>query len=156
MFRMLCVIMLASALTSAGDVEIAVAHLKKLEGFRSERYWDRSRWSIGYGTAAKPGETTITREEATRRLLAECVIRRAYIQRHTIKQLSEHQRAALIVFVYNVGLGTYRRSALLRRLNGGDYAAVPHELRKFVYSGKTRVPGLVRRREAEVRIWQQG
>jgi lysozyme len=45
---------------------------------------------------------------------------------------------------------------LLRRLNQGEYKAVPAELMRWVNSGGRPLPGLVRRRKAEGVLFFQG
>ena len=71
--------------------------------------------------------------------------------------LTDGQRAALTSFVFNVGVGAFKRSTLLQALNLGLYEDVPSELRrwnKVTVNGKKRVSnGLVNRREAEVALW---
>lgn len=57
--------------------------------------------------------------------------------------------AALTDFAYNVGVGALRASTLRRRVNAGDWGAVPAELRKWVRGSGRVLPGLVKRREAE-------
>ena len=68
--------------------------------------------------------------------------------------LRPHQRGALISFAFNVGLAALHRSTLLRRVHAGAYDAVPDELRRWNRAGGKILPGLVRRREAEARLWQ--
>lgn len=60
--------------------------------------------------------------------------------------------AALTDWAYNLGLGALRASTLRRRVATGDWDAVPAELRKWVRGGGRVLPGLVARREAEVRL----
>lgn len=74
--------------------------------------------------------------------------------------LTDQQFGTLVSFTFNVGIGAFRSSTLLRLLNTGDYAAVPTELMKWT---KTRIngqlvssPGLVRRRSAEAAYWAEG
>ena len=68
--------------------------------------------------------------------------------------LAPHQYDTLVSFVFNVGVSAFRGSSLLRLLNGGDYAAVPGQLRRWVYAGGRLNPGLVHRRTSEVAQWQ--
>lgn len=70
--------------------------------------------------------------------------------------LMQCQFDALVVFAFNVGTDALARSTLLRRLNGGDYADVPNQLRRWVWAAGRRVRGLVNRREAEIRLWKEG
>ena len=70
--------------------------------------------------------------------------------------LTQYQFDALVSFVFNVGVGAFGGSTLLRRLNQGDYNAVPAELMRWVNSGGTPLPGLVRRRRAEGVLFSRG
>jgi len=68
--------------------------------------------------------------------------------------VNDNQFSALTSFVFNIGIGAFKRSSLLRKLNAGDYAAVPRELMRWVHAGRRKVlPGLKRRREAEAKLW---
>jgi len=50
----------------------------------------------------------------------------------------------------------FTTSTLLRKLNAGDYNAVPVELMKWINSGGRKVQGLVNRRAAEGGLWAKG
>lgn len=58
--------------------------------------------------------------------------------------------AALIDFTFNLGAGNLQASNLRRRVNAGDWQAVPAELIKWVRGGGRTLLGLVKRRKAEV------
>jgi lysozyme len=62
--------------------------------------------------------------------------------------------AAITDFVFNLGPGRLQASTLRRRINAGQYEQVPDELRKWVWGGGKKLPGLIMRREDEVRLWQ--
>lgn len=68
--------------------------------------------------------------------------------------LTQSQFDALVSFAFNVGLPAFRHSTLLKRLNAGDAAAVPAELRRWVYAKGQRLPVLARRREDEIHLWE--
>ncbi|MBD2107525.1 lysozyme [Nodosilinea sp. FACHB-13] len=68
-------------------------------------------------------------------------------------ELVNNQRDALASFVYNIGLQAFEESTLLKKLNAGEYDAVPAELMKFTKAGGEEFPGLVNRRKAEVELW---
>ncbi|ELY5919578.1 lysozyme [Cronobacter sakazakii] len=63
--------------------------------------------------------------------------------------LGEYQRAALYSFTYNVGIGSFSKSTLLKRLNAGDQEGACNELRRWVYAGGVKWKGLLNRREME-------
>ena len=67
--------------------------------------------------------------------------------------VNDNQFSALVSFVFNIGVGAFKRASLLRKLNAGDYAAVPKELMRWVRAGGKVLAGLKRRREAEARLW---
>jgi len=65
------------------------------------------------------------------------------------KYASDYQKAMLVSFTYNVGIGNLASSTLLRKLNAGDHVGVCDELSKWVYAKKKKLPGLVVRRKDE-------
>ncbi len=67
--------------------------------------------------------------------------------------LTQEQFDALVSFCFNVGPGNFRKSTLLRLLNRGDYTAVPGQLQLWVKAGRRALPGLIRRRAAEAKLW---
>jgi lysozyme len=146
--------MLVSASLWASSVSTATILLRQAEGYRAQRYWDVSRYSIGYGSIAKPGEKSITRTEATARLVRTVVALDRQVGRLVKVQLSENQRAALVVFAYNTGLGGLSKSTLLRKINAGKFSEVPSEFRKWKISNGKVSKGLVQRREKEIELWK--
>lgn len=68
---------------------------------------------------------------------------------------SEYQKAAITSFVYNVGLGNFKSSTLLRKLNNGDHAGACDQLIRWVYAQGKKLNGLVSRR-GEERQWCLG
>ncbi|MEW6121299.1 MAG: lysozyme [Pseudomonadota bacterium] len=114
--------------------------------------------TIGYGHTdaakhplkVKPG-IRITEAEATAILdtdLDEC---EDAVSRLVKVPLNDNQFGALVSFQFN--LGALGSSTLLKKLNAGDYSAVPGEMRRWVNAGGKRLQGLVNRREAEITLW---
>ncbi|WP_334473905.1 lysozyme [Arsenophonus sp. PmNCSU2021_1] len=58
-------------------------------------------------------------------------------------------QAALYSFVYNVGIGNFRRSTLLKKLNAGDRQGACDEMKRWVYDEGIKQKGLMTRREIE-------
>ena len=75
---------------------------------------------------------------------SECVRRYDNNQR-----TNQHQFDAMVDFTFNVGCSAFRHSTLLKKVNAGDMWGASNEFMKWVYVGKKKVPGLVRRRTAE-------
>ena len=67
--------------------------------------------------------------------------------------LSNNEEQALVSFAYNVGVGAFAGSSLLKKLNTGDKLATAKEFDKWVFGGGKKLRGLVRRRESEKRLF---
>lgn len=68
---------------------------------------------------------------------------------------SPYQHASMVSFAYNVGMGNFKSSTLLKKMNAGDHIAACEELSKWVYAQKKKLNGLVKRREVE-QAWCMG
>jgi lysozyme len=66
--------------------------------------------------------------------------------------LNANQYGALVSWTFNVGAANVESSTLLRRLNAGEApnTVIEEELPKWNNAGGQTLPGLVRRRAAEV------
>jgi N-acetylmuramoyl-L-alanine amidase len=126
-------------------------HLKRLEAQggkpKLNAYWDRKQWSIGFGTKSYKGET-ITPEEADRRMKVAVKRFEHCVNRYINVRLTQNQFDALVSFAYNVGCGALKRSTLRRKLNSGNYDAVPRELMRWIKPRSLR-----KRRRAEIALW---
>lgn len=67
--------------------------------------------------------------------------------------LNDNQFAALVSFIYNIGIAAFKKSTLLRELNKGNYAKVPTELIRWNKDNGKVIPGLANRRAAEAGLW---
>jgi GH24 family phage-related lysozyme (muramidase) len=67
--------------------------------------------------------------------------------------ISQGQFDALVSFAYNLGLRSLSTSTLLRKLNAGDKQGAANEFGKWVNAGGVRLNGLVKRREAERKLF---
>ncbi|KAF5649617.1 Lysozyme [Fusarium sp. NRRL 52700] len=72
-------------------------------------------------------------------------------------RLNRNQYGALISWAFNMGCGNAESSALVGRLNKGEdpNTAISQELPQWVYASGQRLPGLVRRRSAEIELAQK-
>ncbi len=69
--------------------------------------------------------------------------------------LNDNQFDALVSFVFNVGVGAFEGSTLLRRIRAGALDEVPREMAKWIRSGGAHPPGLPIRRAAEGELWSR-
>ena len=60
---------------------------------------------------------------------------------------------ALVSFAFNAGLGNLQRSQIRMRANRGDWEGAAQGFRNFITGGGKVLPGLVRRREAEIALF---
>jgi GH24 family phage-related lysozyme (muramidase) len=138
---------------------------KESEGFRSRLYNDAANYcTIGYGHLIKlascdgsesnefragisvPQGTEILRldmEKAERGIMMLVVD----------ADLTDGQYGALCDFVFNVGVGNFRKSTLRKRVNASDFDRVPFEFRRWVFAGGRKLPGLAKRREKEIALF---
>lgn len=76
-----------------------------------------------------------------------------------LPELRVNQFDALVDFVFNLGIGNFKKSTLLKKIvNNPDDESIPDEFRKWVYATvggkKVKLEGLVKRREWEARRWR--
>jgi len=64
--------------------------------------------------------------------------------------------SAIVSFTYNVGIGNLKKSTLLKKVNANPKdATIPAEFRKWVRANGEVLKGLVRRRDAEAKLYEQ-
>ena len=137
--------------------------IRAFEGCRLSAYkCPAGIWTIGWGAtivngaAVREGDT-ISQSLADELLRAE--ILRIAAQLHEIIPVSAkwggNQQAAVLSWIYNVGLGAAKDSTLRRRINAGEGGPVviPQELPKWDKANGAALPGLTRRRAAEVALF---
>lgn len=141
--------------------------IAEFEGFSPRLYDDPAgHCTIGYGHLVHKGacdgsepprfKQGLSRSEA-RQLLREDARPAGNTVNSLVKvPLTQPQFDALTSFVYNLGAGALAESQLLKRLNNGEYDAVPEEMAKWVHAGGQKLEGLVRRRSAEGQLFATG
>jgi lysozyme len=137
--------------------EDALALIRSSEGLSLKAYLcPAGKWTIGYGHTEGVTSGMVIDAAAAETLLAADV---AALARNVDKlvsvTLTPNQRSALLSFVYNIGLQAFSRSRLLQLLNSGDTAAVPAELKRWVYTRGRILNGLVIRRAREAALWKR-
>jgi len=137
--------------------------LKQWEGLRLSAYKDAGGiWTIGYGHTSAAGTPRVYQGMRISEPQAEEILTRDLVQYERAVEgnvkvpLNDNQFAALVAFTYNVGVSAFKRSTLLKKLNAGDYDAVPVEMMKWTRAGKKRLKGLENRRAAESGLWVKG
>ena len=136
-----------------------LALIKSFESFSPTVYVCPAGYpTIGCGHVVLDGERErfaggIGEEEAEALLRRDAAMAERSVLRLIVVPLTDGQFDALASFVFNVGAGGLQRSTLRRKVNREEHALVPAEFLKWVWAGGRKLKGLVRRREAEARLY---
>lgn len=143
-------------------IPLAAELCRHFEGFRSKPYICPAGYpTIGYGTVYKPDGSKVTMDhppiskaQADEWLMSELRGNYAAGVLAASPQLIAHPHvlAAMVDFAYNLGVGRYRASTLRKRVEARDWAGAAEQLRRWTRGGGVVLPGLVRRREAEIKL----
>ncbi|TDV06075.1 lysozyme [Paraburkholderia caballeronis] len=129
------------------------------EGCRLTAYQDVGGvWTIGYGctgTGIAAG-VTWTAEHAESQLVLRLNETADDVDRLVKVEINAAQKAALVDFAYNLGVGALGTSTLLRLLNASDFVAAANQFGEWVLAAGKPQPGLITRRAAEKRLFTTG
>lgn len=145
----------------------ALKIVREFEGCRLSAYPDPGTggepWTIGWGSTMLPGGMAVKKGDTISQYVADGLldaelgrIRTKLLQLLPVaNQWSGNQQAALVSFAYNVGIGALETSTLRRRLIAGEdpCTVCREELPRWNKGGSGVLPGLVRRRAAEVQLF---
>lgn len=131
--------------------DILIAKIKEFEGYRSRAYRDAvGVWTCGYGhTRGVSAKTSCTQAQADAWLRQDLDSLEKRL--NGIKEIdSQGKFDACLDFCFNLGLGSFLRSTLLRTIKTGmDEKRVKAEFMRWVYAGGRKLDSLVKRREWE-------
>jgi lysozyme len=130
--------------------------IKEFEGFEKVAYLCPSGViTIGYGLTFYPDGRKvrmgdrITKEEAER-LLKIIVQTFAEVVSRAVKvPLTNNQFSALVSLCFNIGIGAFQNSTLVRVLNQGNYSEAANQFLRWNRGDGKVLAGLVRRRTRE-------
>ena len=130
--------------------------LRRLEGFRSAAYIPvpGDRVTIGYGfTEGVEIGDTMTREEADTRLMSEIYPYEQAVQRACTRRPNQNQFDACVLLCFNIGIGGFQKSSVLRCHNAGDHQAAARAFGLWNKSGGKVYAGLTKRRAEEAALY---
>lgn len=106
--------------------------------------------TIGFGTTegVRMGDRT-TPPEALQRALRDVAKFEGAIKQCVTVPLHQHEYDAFSSLAYNIGARAFCGSALVRRLNAGDYEGACAEILRWDRAGGRQVRGLTLRRQRE-------
>ncbi len=98
----------------------------------------------------------ITKAQSDAWFRADVLEAAAAVDKYVKVPLTPKQRGVLTSFTFNVGVGAFAGSTLVKVLNAGHYSQVPAQLARWTHDGGKVVRGLVNRRNAEIALWLTG
>lgn len=136
----------------------AFEQIKRFEGCRLEAYRDAvAIWTIGYGhTQGVKRGMVITQEEADRMFEEDIAKFESAIEAIPgCKELSPNRWDAIISLAYNIGIGNFKRSTLLKKLQSNpNNKTIFQEFLRWDKAKGQRLEGLRRRRKWEAMRWE--
>ncbi len=156
-----------------------IALIKKFEGFSATAYLcPAGKWTIGYGhllpsplgggqgwghprsdsanNAPLPTSPLMGEEDAEKLLKDDLAPVEAAINRLVTVPLTQNQFDALCSLTYNIGVGAFAGSTLLKLLNlANQRHATTNQFHRWIYGGGKVLSGLVARRRCESELFEK-
>ncbi|MAP24436.1 MAG: hypothetical protein CMM87_02760 [Rickettsiales bacterium] len=138
----------------------ATKFILPFEGFRRYRYFcPAGLITIGYGHVIRPREKIeepLSKEKAEKLLRRDLVRVKKQLDQLVEVELTILQEIALLSFIFNVGGMAFQRSTLRQKLNRDMHDEVVNEFYRWVKARGRKLQGLVRRRDAEAKLYAEG
>lgn len=132
--------------------------IKQLEGYSSKAYPDPATggapWTIGYGTTrgVKPG-MVITAEQAEKMLRDDVAKFESGVSSLITAPTTQGQFDAMVSLAYNIGLGNFGKSTLLKKHNARCYTCAADQFRVWNRANGKVMNGLTKRRADERQVY---
>jgi len=132
--------------------------LEAREGVRLKAYKDVvGVWTIGVGHTAAAGNPTpkagmtITASEADEIFKRDLVQYEDAVSSAVKVGIGQDQYDALVSLTFNIGIGAFKKSTVLRKLNAGDYAGAAQAFMMW-----RKPPQIIGRRTGEMKQFLKG
>ena len=137
----------------------AIALIKRWEGCRLVAYkCPAGIWTIGWGSTG-PGITEgvrWTQAQADERLARDVEKFMVGVRKLLRRPVTEAQLGAMTSLAYNIGIGAFGSSTLLRLFNAGQTDLAAAQFAVWRRAGGKVLQGLVNRRADERRVFEGG
>lgn len=135
--------------------------IKHFEGCKLESYLCPANvWTIGYGTTRYEDGRKVKQGDEIQLGYAELLLREDLISfENKVKSLvkssiNENQFSALVSFTYNLGARNLSISTLLKKVNiNPNDPTIDSEFKKWINANGKPLNGLIKRREAESKLY---
>lgn len=153
------------AVITAALISSVVAFTAPFEGKRNVAYWDPFGhvWTVCYGETKNVHKGDHYTDDQCLQKLALRIgtdfgppVDEALSHRIPLKPVPDKVRVAFIDFTYNLGVGAFNKSSIVRKWNAGDSAGACHALRLYNKAGGQVLKGLETRRKAEEKLCLEG
>lgn len=130
--------------------------IRQFEGCRLDAYEDVvgvTTIGIGHVTHIHQVGDTITQDQADEYLAHDIGLTEDCLTKNVNVPLTANQRIALQSFIFNLGCGAFKGSTLLKLLNAGEYEKAAEQFPRWQNAAGKPIPGLLRRRLAEQKLF---
>lgn len=133
----------------------AVCEIARHEGCRLKAYRDIvGVWTCGWGETRGVTPSTIwTQEEADIRFCESLTEFAEGVRKLCTNPPSDNELGAMVSLAYNIGLGGFARSTVLKKHNAGDYQSAARAFALWNKAGGQVVRGLTLRRAKEATMY---
>ena len=137
--------------------------IKQFEGCKLKAYkCPAGLWTISWGLTFYPDGTKVKEDDVITQQQAEDYFNAIVddfakgVDVLVKSNVTANNFSAIVSFAFNVGMGNFRRSTLLRKVNANPKdPSIRAEFMKWTRANNVVLKGLVRRREAEAKLYEQ-
>ncbi len=138
-----------------------ISLIQQFEGLRLDPYLDSAGIpTIGYGSIyhldgskVSMDDDTITKSQAVDMLTSHLITLAKNLEPHIDVDLSQNQTDAILDLAYNIGIGNFTKSTLLKLLNTDNIEGAAEQFLVWDRAGGKIVAGLTNRRNAEKELF---
>jgi lysozyme len=133
--------------------------IKHFEGFSNKIYICPAGYpTIGYGHRVLKNENNIfqngvTPQKAENILKTDVQKAEQAVEKYISVPLKDNQFAALVSFTFNVGINAFSTSTLRHLVNQQNHNKAAEQFLRWIWAGKRKLKGLLRRRQAEANLY---
>ena len=134
----------------------SIKTIKKWESFRPKKYKLFGRNYIGYGHLLTKKDTiSILNESQADSLLKNDFNKALKISKMDTLRLQNEKKMLIAMFVFNCGIGTLKRSKLLKLIKyGANDSIIEKQYLGYVFANGKKIPKLKLRRIDEFKLWK--
>ena len=135
--------------------------IKKFEGCKLKAYLCPAKvWTIGYGNTFLEDGTPVKKDDVidqeTANILFLNIVKLFYVSvdKMVTSNVSQNQFDAMVSLSYNIGLGNFKKSSVLKKANiNPDDKTIEVSFNSWNKGGGKILKGLVNRRADEVKLY---